>query len=466
MRYKKYNKTHEISLLEFFIITNNLEDFKFHSNTNVSIVPSNDDFKKLSKQLKDLSFEYVVTEKYFVLIDYRWWCNKYSKGKWIRKICDIRYAKRDGITEYKHINHLIKVFTGLNNKKFNLKWEEKIRNLYDVFKHIPKFKNERKIKLKFENCLKFTENFKANSEIDNRYVVLDVETNGLAYTKYDVLEFSIYDPSQSIIYDRLLPLDLQQTVLTIKTNDIKDNMLYSKTHISQNEWDKIKEFFNLDKKTILVYSEKIINLFDKEDMFSYLKRHNINRYENLKFENIYNKIASPNFINGFLISKDNICDLIGIKGVKSKHSCKNDCLLEWQLFSRIYKNGILVDKDGKIFLLSKDCLVSATYADDYKILLNLLDIIVPEIKVSSKIDFWHTIKLKTPLSLNPNFFSICGRICEELIYNKLQVKESAQSKIFLIQNKAKLKYLGRIKNTNFINYIVSDGKVKLSKDFK
>ena len=49
----------------------------------------------------------------------------------------------------------------------------------------------------------------------SKYVVLDVETNGLNSTRFDLLSISIYDPSTNKMYNRFLPLELNKYVFNI-----------------------------------------------------------------------------------------------------------------------------------------------------------------------------------------------------------------------------------------------------------
>ena len=59
----------------------------------------------------------------------------------------------------------------------------------------------------------------------NKYVVLDVETNGLSSEKHDLLSISIYKPDDNKIYNRFLPLDLNLEIFTTEINGITPKML-------------------------------------------------------------------------------------------------------------------------------------------------------------------------------------------------------------------------------------------------
>ena len=67
----------------------------------------------------------------------------------------------------------------------------------------------------------------------NKYVVLDVETNGLNSTYDDLLSISIYEPSTDRMYNRFLPLELNKYVFTTDINGITDEMLDDKEPITQ-----------------------------------------------------------------------------------------------------------------------------------------------------------------------------------------------------------------------------------------
>ena len=54
-----------------------------------------------------------------------------------------------------------------------------------------------------------------------KYVVLDVETNGLSSINDDLLSISIYMPDTGKTYNRFLPLELNYFVVTTWINGIK-----------------------------------------------------------------------------------------------------------------------------------------------------------------------------------------------------------------------------------------------------
>ena len=56
----------------------------------------------------------------------------------------------------------------------------------------------------------------------SKYVVLDVETNGLSSLKHDLLSISIYKPDDKKEYNRFLPLELNDFVEKTYINGITD----------------------------------------------------------------------------------------------------------------------------------------------------------------------------------------------------------------------------------------------------
>ena len=62
----------------------------------------------------------------------------------------------------------------------------------------------------------------------SKFVVLDVETNGLSSIYEDLLSVSIYKPDTDEYYDRFFPLELQSSVWTTKINGITSEMLKGK----------------------------------------------------------------------------------------------------------------------------------------------------------------------------------------------------------------------------------------------
>ena len=90
-------------------------------------------------------------------------------------------------------------------------------------------------------------------KIENKYVVLDVETNGLSSLYDDLLSISIYKPDDEKMLDRLLPLELNSDVYTTHINGITKKDLKNAKPFSQDEIDDIIKEFELDTRIILTY---------------------------------------------------------------------------------------------------------------------------------------------------------------------------------------------------------------------
>ena len=56
--------------------------------------------------------------------------------------------------------------------------------------------------------------FETMSTSPRDYVVLDVETNGLSSKEYDLLSVTFYRPDNGRMYNRFLPLELNDHVFT------------------------------------------------------------------------------------------------------------------------------------------------------------------------------------------------------------------------------------------------------------
>ena len=74
-----------------------------------------------------------------------------------------------------------------------------------------------------------------------KYVVLDVETNGLSSLNDDLLSISIYQPDTQKLYNRFLPLELDIDVWTTPINGITKKDLKDAVPLSQYEVDTLIE---------------------------------------------------------------------------------------------------------------------------------------------------------------------------------------------------------------------------------
>ena len=71
----------------------------------------------------------------------------------------------------------------------------------------------------------------------SKYVVLDVETNGLSSIRDDLLSISLYRPDTELIYNRFLPLEMNTEVITTQYNGIETANLKSLSPLTQEEVD-------------------------------------------------------------------------------------------------------------------------------------------------------------------------------------------------------------------------------------
>ena len=210
-------------------------------------------------------------------------------------------------------------------------------------------------------------------EIEKKYVVLDVETNGLSSIYDDLLSVSIYKPDDNKILNRFLPLELAKSVYTTDINGITKKMLKDAKPFSQEEIDNIIEEFELDKRTILTYGN-----IDEKFIKNYLKRKKLKGYERMNFYNFKHDIISSSFAGN--VTKDNLCRIYGIDNVKEVHSGENDCLLEWQLFKKMNGNKLLVTGNN-VYELNSDYIIPASYLSTYP---NFLDKLLRSISVPLK----------------------------------------------------------------------------------
>ena len=110
-------------------------------------------------------------------------------------------------------------------------------------------------------------------ELESKYVVLDVETNGLSSLRDDLLSISIYKPDDGKLYDRFLPLELAKEVLTTRINGIKKSDLKGAVPLDQKEVNVLIQTFELDKRVILTFGsldEKFIkNYFKRKHLYGF-----------------------------------------------------------------------------------------------------------------------------------------------------------------------------------------------------
>lgn len=282
-----------------------------------------------------------------------------------------------------------------------------------------------------------------------QYVVLDVETNGLSSLKHDLLSISIYQPDTQKLYNRFLPLELNEDVYTTRFNGITKRHLKNCSPLTQIEVDKLITEFDLCNRTILTYGD-----IDEKFIKNYLKRKRIRGFEKLHFYNFKRNIISSRYSSGN-ITKDNLCRLYGIDNIQVVHTGVSDCLLEWKLFEKLDDRKLLVT-DNKVFEFNNDYIVPASYLTTYPNFKYHLQNL-PRIKCSAMVVKRFEI-VSGKIKKFPTNFN--GMTIEHLINTMLNV-EKIDSSAFLIQNKSKLKYIGKLPSPHddiYINFNV-DGTV-------
>lgn len=272
------------------------------------------------------------------------------------------------------------------------------------------------------------------------YVVLDIETNGLKSKQYDLLSISLYKPDEDKEYNKFLPLELNHKILTTNINGITEKDLIGATALTQSEFDHIVEEFELDKRTILFYAG---GNFDMVFLSTYMKRHQISGFEKLHFYNFKRNIISSRYSSGN-ITKDNLCLAFEIEGVESIHSGANDCKLEWKLFKKMDGYFYLITQgygEDNIFRLNEDYIIPVSLLSSHP---NLSRILCerPYIECQSTLVKSFEIDAKGIEKFPTN---ITGQTIEHLINSMLNV-EQQDSRTFLLMNKKKLDFIGKIPN--------------------
>lgn len=272
------------------------------------------------------------------------------------------------------------------------------------------------------------------------YVVFDVETNGLKSKQADLLLISFYKPDDGKEYSKFLPLELNRKIVTTHINGITEQDLVGATALTQLEFDRIVEEFELEKRIILIYSG---GNFDASFLSAYMKRHRILGFEKLNFYNFKKNIISSRFSHGN-ITKDNLCSIFKVDGVKTVHSGSNDCKLEWKLFEKMDGYFYLVTEgsdEDNVFRLNEDYIIPASLLSSHPNLSCVLSE-RPYIECQSTLVKAFEIDSKGIEKFPTNF---TGMTIEHLINSMLDV-DVQNSRRFLLENKLKLDFIGKIPN--------------------
>lgn len=202
------------------------------------------------------------------------------------------------------------------------------------------------------------------------YVVLDVETTGVNSRLDDLLSISMYKPDDGKQFDRFLPLERCESIPAFITqiNGITDADLEGLAPLSQDEVDRLYADFELDRRTILHYGT-----LDEYFIRDYFRRHGLRGYTRMRFLNFKRLIHATGFSDGSL-TKDNLCLMFGIDGVRLVHSGANDCVLEWKLFEKIggrHVIAVMGPRGWSVEALSPDYIVPVSRLATYTHLSDL-----------------------------------------------------------------------------------------------
>lgn len=380
------------------------------------------------------------------------------------KLEQIRVSYRDG-TEYELFDKRLNAIKEERAKhRRSKKLDEQIASLEKAKKLLPKrVQKEFSSPKPFNAYLSDTGYKTSKEELKNKYLVFDVETNGVRKSNDDLLSLSIYDPTTGVCYNRYFPLDLQPLVLTGFIHGITDEMLENEYEMSQEEMDWLISYFHLKDRVLLSYSGGQ-GTFDLSFVQNYCKRHGIIGFENLQFENIKSRIPTAPFGTEGQLTKDNLCRMFGIEGVNEIHSSYNDCILEWKLFEKLESECVFFIGE-QLFKYTPEYIIPYSYLFQHPDLVKYAGVKVPYVegKVTELYKLGVPKKLLKEIKKFPT--NITGLTIEHGINRYLKAEEQ-DNFMFLAENKSRLKYVGsldsKIKEIPIITE--SDGTVKAIKE--
>lgn len=263
-----------------------------------------------------------------------------------------------------------------------------------------------------------------------------METNGLKAGRDDLLSISIYKPDDGEMYNRFLPLEKQSYIReeAFAVHHISEQDLRGLKPLTQDEVLSLLVDFELTKRTILTFGGKG---FDKRFLLQYCHDHGLYGLDNLNYLDFKTMVHSSG--NRFYpASKDNLCIAFGIENVSKVHTSENDCRLEWELFKRIDHSHLLVT-DQNVFKLTPEYIVPASYLDRYSGLRTYANIPKRYVQTEKVYELALSEEQSEAVRKFPNNFS--GNAIEHLI-NTLLHTTKIDSRHFLLENKAKLEYVG------------------------
>ena len=367
-----------------------------------------------------------------------------------QKLNYIEYAHRDGVTEFYLLDQKISELEQYQNRYTNAKSKKitKINFALEQLKRIKELlpayqKKAMPPAKKFKDYLIDTGYKTADNALKNKYIVFDVETNGIRRKNDDLLSISIYDPTTGLCYNRFFPLQLQPLILNTFFHGISDQTLEGSTHITQGELNQIMDYFQLRDKILLSFSGGK-GFFDRDFFANYCKRQQVKGFDTLQFENIKSKLPKPGYGFEGQMKKDNLCKLFQIEGVKDIHSGINDCVLEWKLFEKIVSANLFFH-DGNLYKYHQGYILPITYLNKNPELADCINISVPFVD-----GFFETIySYSLPDEILPMIkkfpTNITGIALENAINSLLDVKIE-DNRYFLEKNKSKIEFIGSLES--------------------
>lgn len=273
-----------------------------------------------------------------------------------------------------------------------------------------------------------------------KYVVLDVETNGLRSKEDDLLSISFYKPDDDKLYNRYLPLELSNEVNpdASRINGIKKEDLIDKAPLTQYEFDRIIKEFELERRIILIYAGR---MFDKSFLREYLRRHSICGFEKLQFYNFKQQIISSSYSGGN-VTKDNLCKMFNIENVTAVHSGINDCKLEWELFKKLDGEYYLITSGGEydnVFRMNSDYIIPVSFLHSHPKIKKITGTLP---NINCQYELRKTIFIDGA-GISRFDTNINGMLIENVINSMLNVQKE-DSHAFLLENKKKLQFVGKI----------------------
>lgn len=377
------------------------------------------------------------------------------------KLEKIIVANRDGKTEYDLFKKVLKELKEEKIKhKRSKKLDERIVAIEKARKLLPKYQvQELQHEKPFESYLQDTGYKTERNDLKDKYLVFDIETNGIRVARDDLLSLSIYDPTSGICYNRYFPLDLQPLVLTGFIHGITDETLSDATHMTQEEMDWLKNFFHLKDRKLLSFSGGKGG-FDPEFIQNYCKRHKIEGFTDLQYDNIKSRVPKAPYGSEGQLTKDNLCRIFGIDGVKQLHSSYDDCILEWKLFEKLESECVFFIKNH-LFKYTPEYIIPYSYLFQNEELIKYAGIKLPTIGGKAEEIFRFSFPHNVLKKIKKFPTNITGITIEHGINSYLKAEKQDNS-YFLTLNKSHLKYIGsidkRIKDIPII--LVDDGTTK------